>query len=221
MIDMLMFAGRGVQGDAPVITFQGSLILVMRVGGKNARNFRVKMATILRRYYAGDLSLIPELQHNAASEDPIAEMARDSLRNDPILSAKIPDPVQEARPVENASMEDDSEGLPDQAEAPAQEKEDRGPGLGEKRPVDLDDVDRELEREERRLRLVERKKALERQEIEITERKKALEWQEIDHVLETYKMVKSDEKFDHEVMAAVKERTLKIVKGVGSDGADV
>ncbi len=199
--------------DAPVITFEGSLVLVMRIGGKNASRFRGKMVDILRRYCAGDLSLIPELQHNAASDDPIAEMARDSIRNDPILPAEIPAPVQGARPVENALMEYDAEGLPDQAEAPAQEKEDRGPGLGEKRPVDLDDVDRELEREERRLRLVERKKALERQEIEIAERKKALERQEIDHVLETYKMVKSDEKFDHEVMAAVKERTLKIVKG--------
>ena len=166
----------------------------------------------MSRYRAGDRSLFEEIEFNAESNDPIAEMARDSIRNDPIaemardsirndpiLPAEIPAPVQGARLVENALMEDDAEGLPDQAEAPAQEKEDRGPGLGEKRPVDLDDVDRELEREERRLRLVERKKALERQEI--------------DHVLETYKMVKSDEKFDHEVMAAVKERTLKIVKG--------
>jgi hypothetical protein len=184
----------------------------MRVGGRNARNFRVKMVDILRRHYAGDLSLVKEIQLNFASDAPIAEMARDSIRNDPIPLAGVPAP---AIPVQSEQMVAE-DPAPADGEPPVMAREDSRVGLGEKRPIDQDDGDRKMEQEERMLRLVERKKELERQDLDIVERKKALERQEIDHALVTYKMVASDAQYGQEMLAAVRERTLKIVMGMGA-----
>ena len=212
-----MFPGKGNRANCLVITFRGALILVMRIGGKNASKLRGKMVDVLSRYYAGDLSLIPELRHNAESDDPVAEMARDSIRNDPFPADGVPAP---AIPFQSERMVEEGPA-PADGEPPGMAREDSRVGLGEKRPIDQDDGDRKMEQEERMLRLVERKKELERQDLDIVERKKALERTEIDHALVTYKMVASDAKFDQEMLAAVKERTLKIVMSLGSEGVDV
>lgn len=72
------------QSKILVINFRGALKLVMMLGGKRAAMYRTVMSDIIRRHYAGDLSLIPELQANAASDAPIAQLARESLVNDPV-----------------------------------------------------------------------------------------------------------------------------------------
>ena len=72
------FPGPG-QSEQPVITFQGALKLAMFLPGNVAKKHRSHMANILRRYYAGDASLVEELAENSRSDAPIAQMARASL----------------------------------------------------------------------------------------------------------------------------------------------
>lgn len=62
-----------------LLTFQNALELVMVLPGRIAKETRTQFANIIRRYLAGDHSLISEIQANAASASPIAQMARESL----------------------------------------------------------------------------------------------------------------------------------------------
>ena len=70
------FPGRGQQ-DQPVITFPGALKLVMFLPGETIKKHRSTMVTILTRYFAGDPSLIKEIESNALSKSPINRLARD------------------------------------------------------------------------------------------------------------------------------------------------
>jgi hypothetical protein len=72
------FPGQG-QSEQSVITFKGALKLFMWIGGEHAKNCRSKMVEILQRYYAGDGSLLDEVEANAQSSGPIQQMARASL----------------------------------------------------------------------------------------------------------------------------------------------
>jgi hypothetical protein len=76
------FPGKG-QSEQPVITFQGALKLIMFLPGNAAKEHRSAMVDILRRYYAGDGSLVEELAENARSDAPIAQLARASLAAEP------------------------------------------------------------------------------------------------------------------------------------------
>jgi hypothetical protein len=80
-LGMFKFPGRG-NTEQPVITFPGAIKLAMFLPGENAKNNRTLMARILQRYYAGDESLITEIEANANSSSPVAEMARASLETE-------------------------------------------------------------------------------------------------------------------------------------------
>jgi hypothetical protein len=82
------FPGPGNPTPVPVITFKGVLRLIMLVSGEKAAMYRATMAKILQRYYAGDDTLAEEIQANAQSTAPIAQMARASLVSDevPVLN---------------------------------------------------------------------------------------------------------------------------------------
>ena len=75
------FPGRG-QSEQPVITFPGAIKVMMWLPGENARKFCSKAAEIITRYYAGDKSLLGEIEANAVSEAPINQMARAAVDND-------------------------------------------------------------------------------------------------------------------------------------------
>ena len=79
------FRGNGQQIQT-VITFPGALKLIMFLPGDVAAMYRSKMTTILQRYFAGDQSLLAEVEANQVSESPIAQLARASL-----VSASIED----------------------------------------------------------------------------------------------------------------------------------
>ena len=64
------------------MSFNYALELIMVLPGKMAKEMRVKFADIIKRYLAGDASLVKEVQANAASSHPIAQMARESLAAD-------------------------------------------------------------------------------------------------------------------------------------------
>lgn len=72
------FAGQGQQ-EQSVITFPGAIKLAMLLPGENAKKNRSLMASILVRYFAGDPTLIHEIEGNAASNDPVAQMARNTV----------------------------------------------------------------------------------------------------------------------------------------------
>jgi hypothetical protein len=69
------FPGPG-QTPQPVITFPGAIKLAMFLPGESAKKNRSLMTNILVRYFAGDPTLIREIEANAASDDPVASMAR-------------------------------------------------------------------------------------------------------------------------------------------------
>lgn len=73
------FPGPG-QKDQPVITFPGAIKLMMWLPGENAKQMRSKAAEILTRYFAGDPSLLEDIQANAASASPISQAARAALQ---------------------------------------------------------------------------------------------------------------------------------------------
>jgi len=75
--------GKG-QTYIPVIDFNGVVKLAMMIGGRQAVEYRVRMVDTIRRYLSGDPSLIPEIEANAASDAPIAQLARESLASDPV-----------------------------------------------------------------------------------------------------------------------------------------
>jgi hypothetical protein len=78
LVKEYQFPGRG-QSAQPVITFPGALKLSMFLPGENAKRHRSSMAKILERFFAGDKSLLAEIEANAVSMHPVAQMARESL----------------------------------------------------------------------------------------------------------------------------------------------
>ena len=65
-----------------MITFPGAIKLLMFLPGEKAKMHRSTMVTILTRYFAGDPSLLREVEANAVSESPVAQMARASLASE-------------------------------------------------------------------------------------------------------------------------------------------
>jgi hypothetical protein len=61
------------------ISFENAIELAMVLPGRVAKETRTQFANIIRRYLAGDHSLIQEIHANAQSASPIAQMARESL----------------------------------------------------------------------------------------------------------------------------------------------
>jgi hypothetical protein len=72
------FPGKG-NGRTKLVSFKDAIELVMVLPGKIAKETRAQFAGIIQRYLAGDESLIAEIQSNAESSAPIAELARASL----------------------------------------------------------------------------------------------------------------------------------------------
>jgi hypothetical protein len=70
--------GRG-NGRTKLVTFQGAIELGMVLPGKVAKETRAQFAGIIQSHMAGDQSLIAEIQSDAESSAPLAELARGSL----------------------------------------------------------------------------------------------------------------------------------------------
>ncbi len=61
------------------MTFQDAIELIMVLPGKVAKETRAQFANIIRRYMAGDETLVDEIRSNAESHAPVAQLARESL----------------------------------------------------------------------------------------------------------------------------------------------
>ena len=99
VIKKFKFHGRGQQ-EQPVITFPGAVELIWILPGENAKKNRSAMSKIVIRYFAGDPSLIREIEHNAESNEPLAQMARASL-----VSEKKGSPLHVSRKREYEELE--------------------------------------------------------------------------------------------------------------------
>ena len=62
-----------------LLTYDAAIELVMVLPGKMAKEKRLDFAVLLRRYFAGDLTLIDEIHANAVSEEPIHVLAREAM----------------------------------------------------------------------------------------------------------------------------------------------
>lgn len=62
-----------------LVSFDDAIELVMVLPGKVAKETRCGFRDIIKRYLAGDMSLISEINANASSSSPIAQLARASL----------------------------------------------------------------------------------------------------------------------------------------------
>jgi hypothetical protein len=58
-----------------LVSFQDAIELAMVLPGNVAREIRVKFSDIIRRYLAGDHSLITEIQANSQFSSPIAQIS--------------------------------------------------------------------------------------------------------------------------------------------------
>lgn len=70
--------GQG-NSNLKTVDFQNAIKLIMVIPGKGAKGFRLKFTNVIHRFLAGDRSLIQEINANAASSNPISQMARASL----------------------------------------------------------------------------------------------------------------------------------------------
>ena len=59
-----------------LVSFQDAIELVMVLPGHKAKETRTQFAEIIKRYLAGDMSLVSEIETNAESSSPIAQLAR-------------------------------------------------------------------------------------------------------------------------------------------------
>jgi len=65
-----------------VITFPGAIKLMMWLGGNKAKSFRTKVTEIITKYFAGDKTLLAQIQANAESNSAISQAARASLQSE-------------------------------------------------------------------------------------------------------------------------------------------
>jgi len=70
--------GRG-NHHTKLLTFDNAIELIMVLPGRMAKETRQQFVDIIKRYLAGDQTLIQEIRANAQSSSPIAQMARESL----------------------------------------------------------------------------------------------------------------------------------------------
>jgi hypothetical protein len=68
-----------IRSRSRLVSFQHAIELIMVLPGKVAKEVRVQFADVIRRYMAGDESLIDEIEANARSSSPVARMARATL----------------------------------------------------------------------------------------------------------------------------------------------
>jgi len=69
--------GRG-NGRCKLVSFDHAIELIMALPGEGAKEYRAKFVDVIKRYLAGDKSLIEEIKTNAESNAPINQMARDA-----------------------------------------------------------------------------------------------------------------------------------------------
>ena len=95
--------GKG-NGNIKVVSFQNAIELIMVLPGKIAKETRSRFAAIIQRYLAGDKSLVNEIEINAASKSPIAQLARASMDSPAAMAVISPEEMIDRK--RNREIED-------------------------------------------------------------------------------------------------------------------
>lgn len=77
--------------ETPVLTFDQCLDLIDRLDTPYAQEFKKKCRDVLKRYFAGDESLVNEIRANAQSDNPLAQGCRNELASEGRLHNQISD----------------------------------------------------------------------------------------------------------------------------------
>ena len=104
------FPGKG-NAHMKVVSMKDALILVMVLPGKTAKETRTKFANILERYMAGDGTLHAEIQANASSSSPIAQMARGSLGLQSVVDEQLIGFKRKREELELLKLEEEIKGM--------------------------------------------------------------------------------------------------------------
>lgn len=86
----------GRNKNVPVLTFDECLDLIDRLDTPYSREFKKKCRDVLKRYFAGDESLVNEIRANAKSDNLLAQACRNELAAEGRL-ATVMDVDQEVR----------------------------------------------------------------------------------------------------------------------------
>jgi hypothetical protein len=78
------------------------LDLTVCLAGEQAKKNRAAIASIIHRYFAGDKSLLDEIEANAQSDHPVARMARESL---PVDDKEIQEDRKRRRELEEVELQ--------------------------------------------------------------------------------------------------------------------
>jgi hypothetical protein len=92
-----------MKGRSRYLNFKDSISLIMILPGAMAKETRGKFADIIAKYWEGNASLIAEINANAASNSPIAQLARASM-----VQAMSPEDLLEKkrkREIEDAELQ--------------------------------------------------------------------------------------------------------------------
>lgn len=81
----------GQKRETPCMTVRGLQRLLMILGGKVAAEFRALVEEVFTRVMAGDQSLIEVINANAASNDPVQQLYRQALAQEPVVSPAVDD----------------------------------------------------------------------------------------------------------------------------------
>ena len=88
-----------------LLSFDDALELLMVMPGRTAKEIRRKACKILRRFFAGDETLVDEIRANAASDAPINVLARQAMQEEQAGEAVAPqDAVVPAASVPDAQV---------------------------------------------------------------------------------------------------------------------
>ena len=85
------FKGKG-NGRVKLVTLDHAIELIMVLPGKVAKEYRTQMVDIIKRYLAGDKSLIIEIEANAASTatvNTIARMSQENINEEAFITDKF------------------------------------------------------------------------------------------------------------------------------------
>ena len=93
----IKFDGRG-EREQPGVTFDGALTLMNWLPGEKAKTWRRKATHILKRYFAGDPTLLDDIQANAASNAHLHQAARAAMNNPEPAPGQDRIPLRSPRP---------------------------------------------------------------------------------------------------------------------------
>lgn len=94
-----------------LLTMDDSIEFIMVLPGQTAKQYRKQFIGIIKRYFGGDQSLHVEIDANAMSNSPIAQMARESLGTQPADDQELVGYKRRREKLELLKMEEEIKGM--------------------------------------------------------------------------------------------------------------